>query len=91
MVRLPVPDSTILDESPKFPGKRDTMDAPQFIDVSTFQKPLAELAVTIALKIEREGAALLGAPLYVAIDIGALLRMSNETLNLLWFINARRR
>ena len=70
------------------PGKRDTMDAPQFIDVSTFQKPLAELAVTMALKIEREGAALLGAPLYVAIDIGALLRMSNETLNLLWFINA---
>jgi hypothetical protein len=25
---------------------------------------------------------------YVAIDIGALLRMSNETLNLLWFLNA---
>jgi hypothetical protein len=62
------------------------MDAPEFIDVSTFQKPLAELAVTMALKVEREGAALL--PLYAMIDIGALLRMSNETLNLLWFINA---
>jgi hypothetical protein len=81
-------DSTILDESLNFPGKRDAMDTPKFIDVSTFQKPLAELALTMALKVEREGAPLLGAPLYVAIDIGALLRMSSETLNLLWFINA---
>jgi hypothetical protein len=64
------------------------LNTPLTIDVSTFQKPLAELAITMALKVEREGKALLGAPAYVAIDIGALLRMSNETLNLLWFINA---
>src|ERR1039458_4940529 len=64
------------------------MDTAKHIDVSTFQKPLAELALTMAFKVEREGAPLMGAPLYVAIDIGALLRMSNETLNLLWFINA---
>ncbi len=60
------------------------------IDVSTFQKPLAELALTMSLKIEREGVALLGGPPcdFVAVDIGVLLRMSNETLNLLWFVNA---
>jgi hypothetical protein len=64
------------------------MGTPLTIDVSLFQKLLADLAITMALKVEREGTASLGAPRYVAIDIGALLRMSNETLNLLWFINA---
>jgi hypothetical protein len=64
------------------------MSAPVFIDVSTFQKPLAELALTLALKVEREGAAQFGGLAHVAIDIGVLLRMSNETLNLLWFVNA---
>lgn len=64
------------------------MDDPEVIDVSKFQKSLAELALTMALKVEREGTPFLSAPLYVAIDIGVLLRMSNETLNLLWFINA---
>jgi hypothetical protein len=47
------------------------MEEPVEIDVSTFQKPLAELAITTALKVEREGQPLLGAPVYVAIDIGS--------------------
>lgn len=64
------------------------MDAPTSIDVSKFQKPLAELAVTMSLKIEREATTSFGIPAHAAIDIGALLRMSNETLNLLWFLNA---
>jgi len=42
----------------------------------------------MALKVEREGRAQLSAPIYVPIDIGVLLRSSNETLNLLWYINA---
>lgn len=67
------------------------MSAPTFIDASTFQKPLAELALTMALKVEREGTPLIGAPLYVAIDLGVLLRVSNQTLNLLWYINADER
>jgi hypothetical protein len=64
------------------------MAIPITIDASTFRKPLAELAVTMALKIEREAIGPIGAPLYVPIDIGVLLRISNETLNLLWYINA---
>ena len=64
------------------------MPVPIVIDASTFQKPLGELAVTMALKIEREAMSLIGAPMYVPIDIGVLLRSSNETLNLLWYINA---
>jgi hypothetical protein len=61
---------------------------PVIIDVSTFQIPLAELALTMALKVEREGTSKLGAPVYVAVDIGALVRISSQTLNLLWFVNA---
>ncbi len=64
---------------------------PIHIDASTFQKPLAELALTMAFKVEREGTPLLGAPAYVAVDVGVLLRMSNETLNLLFYINADER
>lgn len=67
------------------------MSAPIIIDASTFQKPLAELALTMALKIEREGTPLLDAPLYVAIDLGVLLRVSSQTLNLLWYLNADER
>jgi hypothetical protein len=52
------------------------MEEPVEIDVSTFQKPLAELAITTALKVEREGQPLLGAPVYVAIDIGVLLHVT---------------
>jgi hypothetical protein len=77
---------TILNKSLRL-EKRDAMDAPEFIDASTFQKPLAELALTMSLKVEREGSSLL-TPAYVPVDIGVLLRMSNETLNLLWFVNA---
>jgi len=61
------------------------------IDASTFQKPLAELALTMSLKVEREGTPHLAAPVYVAIDLGVLLRVSNQTLNLLWFLNANDR
>jgi hypothetical protein len=58
------------------------------IDASTFQKPLAELARTMILKVEREATKTSGIPPYIPIDIAMLLRMSNETLNLLCFINS---
>lgn len=70
-------------------NRRDeVVNGKPIIDASTFQKPLAELAQTMALKVEREGTPLLGAPIYVAIDLGVLLRVSTQTLNLLWYINA---
>lgn len=67
------------------------MSDPFSIDVSQFQKSLASLALTMSLKVEREGTAALNAPPYVAIHIGVLLRSSNATLNLLWYLNADER
>jgi hypothetical protein len=58
------------------------------IDARSFEKPLAELARTMIFKVEREATKTSGIPAYIAIDIAMLLRMSNETLNLLWFINS---
>jgi hypothetical protein len=64
------------------------MENTTIIDAGTFQKPLAELARTMILKVEREAVKTSGIPAYIAIDIAVLLRISNETLNLLWFINS---
>lgn len=61
---------------------------PITINVSTFQYPLAELATTMIHKVEREGTPLLGTPAYVAVDLAVLLRSSNETYNLLCYLNA---
>jgi uncharacterized protein Usg len=61
------------------------------IEPSEFQFPLAKLALTMSLKVEREGASLCSVPAYVAEDIGVLLRISNETMNLLFYINADER
>lgn len=64
------------------------MDNAVRIDAGTFQEPLGKLANTMILKVEREAIKLPNIPTYTAIDIGILLRMSKETLNLLWYLNA---
>jgi hypothetical protein len=58
------------------------------IDASTFQKPLAQLATTMIFKVEREAPKTSGIPAYILVDIAMLLRISNETLNLLCFVNS---
>jgi hypothetical protein len=61
------------------------------IDASTFQKPLFELAETVALKVDREGAGLLSAPGYVSLDLFVLMRQAGITVSLLFYINADER
>jgi hypothetical protein len=51
----------------------------QNIDAKAFQKPLAELGNTIALKAEREGVKLIE-PRYVAIDIYVMIRQGSQNL-----------
>jgi hypothetical protein len=61
------------------------------IDGRTFQQPLAELANTIALKVQREGPKLLPKPVWVTTDIFVLLRQAMHTYDLFFFLNADER
>lgn len=56
------------------------------IDASKFSVQLAELATTLALRVEREGHLTLP-NLPVSSDVGMILRQLSETYNLLRFIN----
>ena len=67
------------------------MGAPYCIDASTFQRPLLELAETVALKVDREGAGLLSAPGYISLDLFVLMRQAAITVNLLFYLNADER
>jgi hypothetical protein len=58
------------------------------LDASTFQKPLGDLAYTIALKVQREGPKLLPVPSYASADIYAMLRQSDHIYDLFCFLNA---
>jgi hypothetical protein len=58
------------------------------LDAKTFQRPLGELAETIALKVQREGHKHSIKPVFVTPDIYFLLRQAQQTFNLLFFINA---
>jgi hypothetical protein len=57
------------------------------IDARTFQKPLAELTETIALKVQREGIKLITPP-FVAADIYVMLRQVLKIYELFFYINA---
>jgi len=61
------------------------------IDAATFQKPLLDLAETVALKVDREGTRFLSAPGYVSLDLFVLMRQAAITVNLLFYINADER
>lgn len=61
------------------------------VDASTFQKPLGELAETIAQKVYREGPKLLSAPAFVAVDLFVLVRQALRTYDLIFYINADER
>lgn len=52
-----------------------------FIDARTFQRPLAELTNTIALKLEREAVKTMQ-PTYVAVDISVMIRQALKTYEL---------
>jgi hypothetical protein len=58
------------------------------INGKMFQHQLAELATTLAFKIQREGAKYLPQPIFVTADIYFLLRQAQWTYNLFFFINA---
>lgn len=70
---------------------QDGSDQHYYVDASTFQKPLGELAEVLAQKVLREGPGALAAPGYVAIDMHVLVRQAKYTYNFLYYINADER
>ena len=56
------------------------------VDASTFQRLVEELGITLTHKIEREGISRIPNPNYVVTDIGAILRQSVHTYDLLYFL-----
>lgn len=61
------------------------------LDARTFQHKLEKLATTIAFKVQREGPQHGLKPNYVAPDIYFLLRQSQHTYNVFFFMNADER
>jgi hypothetical protein len=61
------------------------------LDAKTFQKPLIELAETLAQKVKREAPKLLPAPGFVPIDLHILMRQAMYTYDLLFYLNADER
>ena len=61
------------------------------IDAATFEKPLLDLAETVAQKVFREAASKLSAPGYVALDMFVMIRQAMNTCHLLFYINADER
>jgi hypothetical protein len=59
----------------------------QGIDATIFQRPLAELAETIALKMQREVVKTIK-PQYVAIDIYVMIRQALKIYELFFYLNA---
>ena len=62
-----------------------------YVDASTFQMPLGQLAEVLAQKVRREAPNLLTAPSYVALDLHVLIRQALYTYNLLFYLNADER
>jgi hypothetical protein len=61
------------------------------MDARTFQKPLGELAETLAQKVKREAPRRLPGPDFVAIDMHVLMRQAMRTYDLLFYLNADER
>lgn len=61
------------------------------VDFETIQKPLRDLAETIAQKMYREAPALLAAPPYVGPTMFTMIRQAMYTCNLLFYVNADER
>ena len=61
------------------------------LDASTFQIPLAELANTIAYKVQRESRKKLPQPDFVNADLFVLLRQALHCYNFFFFLNADER
>ena len=68
----------------------DDVSSKQGIDAKTFQKPLAELAETLALKVQREAVKTIK-PQYVAIDVYVMIRQTLKTYELFFYLNADER
>jgi len=61
------------------------------LDAETFQTQLAELAETVAFKVQREGRQKLRHPDFVTADLFVLLRQALYTYNFFFFLNADER
>ncbi len=61
------------------------------IDAGSFQRPLRDLAETLAQKVLREGPALLAAPSFVSLDMFVLIRQAMYTYSFLYYIHADER
>jgi hypothetical protein len=69
----------------------DDDDAEILIDAATFQKPLGQLAETLAQKVKREAPSLLPAPPFIAADLHVMVRQAMNTYDLLFYVNADER
>lgn len=61
------------------------------IDARSFERPLQELAETIAQKVHREAPKMLSAPPFVSLDMFVLIRHAIYTCKLLFYVNADER
>lgn len=61
------------------------------LNAETFQKPLGDLANTIALKVDREGLKYLPSPNSVIPDLYVLIRQAHHIYDLFFFLNADER
>lgn len=61
---------------------------PTIMNAATFQQPLAELATTLSLKVQREGFRLIPTPVFLCVDVYVLLKQSRHTYDLFFYINA---
>lgn len=70
-------------------GKSDmNAEARPSIDATTFQRPLGELADTVALEVDREGHKHCPKPKFLMKDIYVLMRQAQHTYDLFFFLNA---
>jgi hypothetical protein len=66
-------------------------DAEIVIDAATFQKPLGQLAETLAQKVKREAPSLLPSHPFIATDLHVMVRQAMNTYDLLFYVNADER
>ena len=65
----------------------DSPEEPKYLDARTFQRPLAELAETISLKVQREAIKTVK-PAFLAVDVYAMIRHVLKTYELFFYLNS---
>ena len=59
----------------------------EWLDATTFQRPLGELAEVLSQKVRREAHKMIGLAEYITFDLHALMRQAQYTYKLLFYLN----